>query len=143
VLCIRIYHQVVCYTSKRSESTSILLLIFPFMMHITSTTVFLAALVESAIAFYVSSNAFPAATLKSYLFLFTLLNFTIFATYNIIIYPFFLSPLLHFPTPRKGSLPLLGHGLMKFERTQGAPELRMLRETPQQWHSPLSRILLR
>ncbi|WPH01325.1 Cytochrome P450 monooxygenase [Acrodontium crateriforme] len=66
------------------------------------------------------------------LILFTTLlavNVALLAVYNVFIYPFFVSPLRHLPTP-KGALPVLGHGLTMFSRPAGKEFSRWMATIP-------------
>ncbi|KAF2130750.1 cytochrome P450 [Dothidotthia symphoricarpi CBS 119687] len=98
-------------------------------MEITPINAVLVTLSESAVAFYLFPSIFPAGSLTSFILRFSLLNFTIYSIYKLIIYPFFLSPLRHLPRAR-GAKPLLGHGMLMFDRPAGEANLRMMKETP-------------
>lgn len=99
------------------------------IMAITPVNIVLGSLSESIIAFHLLPNVFPTKSLTFFFFSFLLLNFTLWAIYKLIIYPFFLSPLRHLPRA-PGAKPLLGHGMALFERPAGEANLRMIKETP-------------
>ncbi|KAF2712111.1 cytochrome P450 3A4 [Pleomassaria siparia CBS 279.74] len=119
-------------------------------MHITITpaSIALFSLSESAIAFYLFQHVFPSGTLSTLLLFFSLLNSSGLVIYHLIIYPFFLSPLRHFPSPKTGFWPIIGHGLIMFQRPPGAVHLKIMKETPNEgiirflnwWHK--DRLLL-
>ncbi|KAF2873282.1 cytochrome P450 3A4 [Massariosphaeria phaeospora] len=71
----------------------------------------------------------PTGTLASFFFINSLINWTIFGIYHLIIYPFFLSPLRHLPQPRRGFIPIVGHGLSMFSQPPGNGHLKMMKNT--------------
>lgn len=99
-------------------------------MAVTAANVFLSSFAESAISIYFFPNAFPVKTLSGVFLIFSAVNWSVFVIYCLIIYPFFLSPLRHLPTPPKGFVPIIGHGLVMFKRPPGSPHLQLMKETP-------------
>jgi hypothetical protein len=57
-------------------------------------------------------------------------NLGLWAFYTVFVYPFFLSPLRHLPSPKSGSIPLLGHGLSQFKRPPATDFLKWVTEVP-------------
>lgn len=98
-------------------------------MEVTPINALIVSLAESAVAFYFFPHVFPKGTLTSFILIFTSINFALYAFYELIIYPFFRSPLRHLPQPPNGFWPILGHGLVMFQRPQGEPHLKMMKET--------------
>jgi cytochrome P450 len=98
-------------------------------MAIAITHVISASLLEAVVAFYILPSEYLAKTLTTVFFYVLLVNFTIFSTYTLVVYPFFLSPLRHLPNAR-GAKPIVGHTLGLFERPPGATHLRLMKETP-------------
>jgi cytochrome P450 len=92
--------------------------------------IFLCSLFETAIAFYVFPNLLPRGTLTTFFLSFSLLNWTLLLLHKLIIYPLLLSPLRHLPQPPNGWYPVIGHGLLNFQRPPGAALLKMMKETP-------------
>jgi cytochrome P450 len=98
-------------------------------MEMTFLTVILILLSESAVTFYVHSYILPNGTLKSFIVVLLLFNSGAYAFNKLIIYPFFRSPLRHLPRPASGFWPIIGHGLIMFQRPPGEPFLRFTKNT--------------
>jgi cytochrome P450 len=98
-------------------------------MEITFTSVILIAVTESAVTFYLFPHLLPAWSLTFLICMFLLLNLSIYTFYNLIVYPFFRSPLRHLPQPPSGFWPFIGHGMSMFERPPGEPQLRFMKST--------------
>jgi hypothetical protein len=96
-------------------------------MEITVANTALVSLFESWLAFNFFAQYFPMKTLTSFFAIFLLFNLSIFFLYEVVIYPFLLSPLRHLPEGR-GFFPLVGHELSLFQRPGGAPHLKMMKE---------------
>ncbi|KAF2427543.1 putative P450 monooxygenase [Tothia fuscella] len=58
-----------------------------------------------------------------------ILNYGVFTTYHMFIYPFFLSPLRHLPKPG-GELPILGNGLSLFKKPPAVDFLKWVSTIP-------------
>lgn len=99
-------------------------------MEISAINILFISLFESAISFYLFSHVFPVKSLSGILLIFSAINWSGFAFYHLIIYPFFRSPLRHLPQPRSGFIPIIGHGLHVFKRPPGASHLAMIKQTP-------------
>ncbi|KAF1852036.1 cytochrome P450 3A4 [Cucurbitaria berberidis CBS 394.84] len=98
-------------------------------MKFTPVNMALLSLAESIFTFYIFPHVFAAGTLSSFFFIFSLFNLVIFLMYQIIVYPFFVSPLRHLPQA-KGFLPIIGHARMLFQRPNGEPHLKMMKGAP-------------
>ncbi|KAH7392516.1 cytochrome P450 [Pyrenochaeta sp. MPI-SDFR-AT-0127] len=97
-------------------------------MELTSFKLLLLSLIEFIITFCLFPNALSTKNLTACLFVFFLLYFSTFLFYKLVLYPFFLSPLRHLPKA-KGFLPIVGHGMILFQRPGGEPHLRLMKET--------------
>lgn len=100
-------------------------------MEFTITNLVGLAAIESVLANYgltKLSNA-PVNSLTYYFAGFILFNLSLRVIYKIIVFPFFLSPLRHLPQA-KGFKPLIGHGMIMFQRPAGQPHLEIMRNTP-------------
>jgi hypothetical protein len=97
-------------------------------MDFTFANATLVALLESTIMSFFFPQFVPTCTLTTLLLIFLFFNFSAVIIYNLVVYPFFLSPLRHLPQAR-GFWPLVGHGLIMFQRPAGEPHLRMMKET--------------
>ncbi|KAJ8106899.1 hypothetical protein OPT61_g9238 [Boeremia exigua] len=98
-------------------------------MELTPANVALAAVPEAILAFCLFPNIAAHTTLMVLLLASLVFNFCIYGTYKLIIYPFYLSPLRHLPTA-SGFRPLVGHGLILFQRPPGQAHLNMIKATP-------------
>ncbi|KAF1360061.1 cytochrome P450 [Lizonia empirigonia] len=98
-------------------------------MELTPANVALAALPESVIAFYLFPNLIAKSTLTSFFFAFLVLNFVLYGVHKLILYPFLLSPLRHLPQAG-GFKPLIGHGIIMFQRPPGQAHLNIMKATP-------------
>lgn len=98
-------------------------------MELTPANVALAAVPESILTFYLLPNIAAQISLTSLFLAFVVFNFCIYGTYKLILYPFLLSPLRHLPTA-SGFKPLVGHGLILFQRPPGQPHLDIIKATP-------------
>lgn len=98
-------------------------------MELTPANVALAALPESVIAFYLFPNLIAKSTLTSFFFAFLVLNFVLYGIHKLILYPFLLSPLRHLPQAG-GFKPLIGHGIIMFQRPPGQAHLNIMKATP-------------
>lgn len=107
------------------------------MIEITAVNALLLSIFESAVAFYVFPNLLSNSTLKFVIFVSLLVNFGAYSFYQLIIYPFFLSPFRHLPKP-KGGWPIVGHGFNLFERPAGRSQLQFTTHTDNDglilWH---------
>lgn len=100
-------------------------------MEFTTTNLIGLAAIESALAFYGRaklSNA-PPTSLSTYFAGFLVFNVFLRGIYKLFVYPFFINPLRHLPQA-KGFKPLIGHGMIMFQRPAGSPHLKMMKETP-------------
>jgi cytochrome P450 len=88
------------------------------------------SLLESAVGFYIFPNALPVSHLTGALLFFGSINLGAYVIYRVFIYPFFLDPLRHLPKPKKGFVPILGHGLSMFKRPVGSTQLQTIKDTP-------------
>lgn len=98
-------------------------------MDITPANVALAAVPESVFAFYLFPNLIAKGTLASFFFAFLIFNFILYGVYTLILYPFLLSPLRHLPQAN-GFKPLIGHGIIMFQRPPGQAHLNIMKTTP-------------
>jgi cytochrome P450 len=98
------------------------------MMEFTAVNVILISFFESAVAFYLFPNVIPNGPLTSFIIVSLLLNSSAYLSCKLIIYPFFLSPFRHLPKPA-GGWPIIGHGLIVFERPAGHAHLRFIKDT--------------
>jgi cytochrome P450 len=98
-------------------------------MEITAANVALAALPESVLAFYLFPSLLARSTLTYYFFAFLSLNFALYAIHKLILYPFFFGPLRHLPQA-SGFKPLIGHGIIMFQRPPGQAHLNIMKTTP-------------
>jgi len=72
---------------------------------------------EAVIAHYLLAGCLPGTSLTTYWLAFTILNNTVLIFHNMVLYPFFLSPLRNLPQP-KGFIPLFGHGRLLLKKRQ-------------------------
>ncbi|KAH6870767.1 cytochrome P450 3A4 [Alternaria rosae] len=72
---------------------------------------------EAVVAHYLLAECLPNASLTMYWLAFTILNSTVLVFYNMVLRPFFLSPLRKLPQP-KGFIPLFGHGRLLLKKRQ-------------------------
>jgi cytochrome P450 len=98
-------------------------------MEVSLANVALAAVPESALAFHFLPSLIPDGTLVSFFLMFLALNLVLYSIHKLILYPFFLSPLRHVPTA-SGFKPLIGHGIIMFQRPPGQPHLDIMKATP-------------
>lgn len=98
-------------------------------MEVTPANVALAAVPESILTLYLFPNIAARTTLIGLFLAFLAFNFSVYGTYKLILYPFFLSPLRHLPTA-SGAKPLVGHGFFLFQRPPGQPHLDIMKSTP-------------
>ncbi|KAF9698490.1 hypothetical protein EKO04_003484 [Ascochyta lentis] len=98
-------------------------------MELTRANVALAALPESVLVFYLLPNLVAESTLTSLFFTLLTFNFILYGIYKLILYPFLLSPLRHLPQA-SGFKPLVGHGLIMFQRPPGQAHLNIIKATP-------------
>ncbi|KAJ4381079.1 hypothetical protein N0V86_003426 [Didymella sp. IMI 355093] len=98
-------------------------------MEVSLANVALAAVPESVLAFHFLPNLIADGTLTSFFLMFLALNLVLYGIYKLILYPFFLSPLRHVPTA-SGFKPLIGHGIILFQRPSGQPHLDIMKATP-------------
>jgi cytochrome P450 len=89
--------------------------------------------VEAILAFNLLPYIFPGSsnsyTLTTCVVFFALLNNSVLVFYQLILYPFFLSPFRSLPQA-SGFIPLIGHGWMMGKRPGGQPFLDAMKETP-------------
>ncbi|KZM21436.1 uncharacterized protein EKO05_0006299 [Ascochyta rabiei] len=98
-------------------------------MEIAPANVVLAALPESVLVFYLFPSISAKSTLTSLFFALLMINFLLFAIYKLILYPFLLSPLRHLPQA-SGFKPLVGHGIVMFQRPTGQAHLNIMKAAP-------------
>ncbi|KAI4666736.1 uncharacterized protein J4E79_002776 [Alternaria viburni] len=86
---------------------------------------------EAVVARYVLAECLPDTSLAMYWLAFTILNNTVLIFHNMVLYPFFLSPLRDLPQP-KGFIPLFGHGrlLLKKRQAGGDWHLQTMKTVP-------------
>jgi hypothetical protein len=94
----------------------------------TAANAGLISLFESVLASYFLPHFFAKGTVTSLFSKLLCCNLSILVVYNLLIYPFFISPLRHLPQAR-GFRPFVGHSLMLFQRPGGEPHLRIMKET--------------
>ncbi|KAF2678674.1 cytochrome P450 [Lentithecium fluviatile CBS 122367] len=99
------------------------------MMEITPINVIAISLFESAATFYLFPQVWPGGTLASFIAVFLALNLSFYAFYKLVVYPFFRSPFRHLPHPPTRGWPILGHGLVMFQRPAGESHLKFIKET--------------
>jgi cytochrome P450 len=99
------------------------------MMEVSLANVVLAAVPESVFAFYLLPGLIENGTLTSFFLACLAVNYTFYGIYRLVLYPFFLSPLRHLPTA-SGFKPLIGHGVIMFQRPPGQPHLEIMKRTP-------------
>ncbi|KAF2017471.1 cytochrome P450 [Aaosphaeria arxii CBS 175.79] len=87
------------------------------------------SLLEALLSFRLAPDILPVKTFTRALLTFSLVNYSIYFIYRVFIYPFFLSPLRHLPSPPNGGLPIFGHGFAMLKWPPGSPHLRMIKET--------------
>ncbi|KAF1938889.1 cytochrome P450 [Clathrospora elynae] len=80
---------------------------------------------QAAFGIYIFVDILRGGSLTSYFFYVSLFV----VIYKLILHPFFLTPLRHLPEA-KGFKPLLGHGMIMFQRPGGEPHLKIMKETP-------------
>lgn len=98
-------------------------------MKITSVNFVFTSLGESVFTFYLLAPTLSSTkSLATTFFIFLLVNSSILLVHKLVLYPFFFSPLRHFPEA-KGFLPILGHVMILFQRPGGETHLRMMKET--------------
>jgi cytochrome P450 len=100
-------------------------------MQVTPATVALAAVPEAVFTFYLYPELAAGASLTRLFSAFLVLNYCIYGFYRLIFYPFVFSPLRHLPTVR-GFKPIVGHGMIMFQRPPGQAHLNMIKELPGQ-----------
>lgn len=98
-------------------------------MKISFANVALAAVPESVLTFYLLPNLIGGGTLTSFFLVCFTLNLLLYCFHKLILYPVFLSPLRHLPTA-SGFKPLIGHGIIMFQRPPGQPHLNIMKATP-------------
>lgn len=87
-----------------------------------------AILTFSVLPYFLPGNS-NGYTLTTYFIFFTMLNNSVLLLHQLILYPFFLSPLRNLPHA-KGFMPLIGHGWMMTQRPGGQAFLDAMKETP-------------
>lgn len=89
----------------------------------------LVSLLETTVLFHVVPNLLSGNTFTSHFVVYAAINFFLFWSYHLIIYPFVLSPFRHLPM-LSGWYPFVGHGMVLFTRPPGQRYLEMMKATP-------------
>ncbi|OCL06974.1 cytochrome P450 [Glonium stellatum] len=86
--------------------------------------------ISSIISLYLFPQFLPQTGLTGLFLLFASINFGLWITWLLLIYPFFFSPFRNFPRPSTGHYPLIGHGYVLFSRPPGNYYLKFITEIP-------------
>ncbi|KAF2201691.1 cytochrome P450 3A4 [Delitschia confertaspora ATCC 74209] len=91
--------------------------------------ILLISTLESLFSFYYIPEVFPVNSTATRIFLiFASINWGLWLTWKLIIYPFLFSPFRHLPKPKTWGYPLIGHGHVMFSRPPGEAYLKMMKE---------------
>ncbi|OCK81565.1 putative P450 monooxygenase [Lepidopterella palustris CBS 459.81] len=96
----------------------------------TPLSLILLSVAESIVSLSLFPHFANNRPFSAQLLIFLVLSFGCWATWLILIYPFFISPLRHLPRPKGGSYPLIGHGYLMFSRPPGNYLLEFIKEVP-------------
>ncbi|ORY07940.1 cytochrome P450 [Clohesyomyces aquaticus] len=88
------------------------------------------SLLEAAVSFHLFPNVFSARSFTGAFVVYSVINWSIYALYIVVIYPFFLSPLRHLPKPSGSWGPIIAHGPIMFSRPPGEAHLKMMKDCP-------------
>jgi cytochrome P450 len=106
----------------------------PFAVHsiaamkITFANAFSVSLFESIVGSFFFHRFYQNSTPTSFFVAFLLCNLPFVMLYKLVLYPFMLSPLKHFPRAR-GFLPFVGHSWTLIRRPPGEAHLEIMKET--------------
>lgn len=98
-------------------------------MEVSPANVALAAVPGSVLAFCFVPDLIVNGTLASFFLACLTFNYVLYGIHKLILYPFFFSPLRNLPQA-SGFKPLIGHGIIMFQRPPGQAHLNIMKATP-------------